>query len=239
MLIGVDAAQLEWRTLVELSRDAVALNEILQGADTHSLNQAAFGLPSRLIAKVYLFRTIYRGSGYSFANDPDFTHVSSNADYWDEINLKFYAKYKGINDCHFKWKERCEQGLPIESPLGREWDIPLLNSYGKINWTQFTNYPVQGTGADVMMIARISFWNRLKKKKWGHLVLPIQTVHDSIACDAPDDLVQEVVNLYHEVFRDIPANIKKLFNYDWVVPLGCETYGGYDQKNVKELLTSY
>ncbi len=146
MLIGVDAKALEWKVLLELSRDPVGIAEVLNNQDAHTLNQAAFGLPSRLIAKIYLFRTIYRGSGYSFANDPDFTHVSSNADYWDEINLKFYAKYKGINDLHFKWKERCEQGLPIISPLGREWDIPLLNSYGKINWTQFTNYPVKCSG---------------------------------------------------------------------------------------------
>lgn len=56
MLIGVDAAQLEWRTILELSRDPVGIQEILDGADTHALNEKAFDLPSRLIAKKYLFR---------------------------------------------------------------------------------------------------------------------------------------------------------------------------------------
>lgn len=146
MLVGVDAKALEWKVLLELSRDKVGIAEVLNNQDAHSLNQVAFDLPSRLIAKIYLFRTIYRGSGYSFANDPDFAHVSSNADYWEQINEKFYKKYKGINDLHYKWKEVCESGLPIISPLGREWDIPLMNSYGKINWTQFTNYPVKCSG---------------------------------------------------------------------------------------------
>lgn len=235
MLVGIDAKALEWKVLLELSRDAVGIEEVLNNQDAHSLNQVAFDLPSRLIAKIYLFRTIYRGSGYSFANDPDFAHVSSNADYWDSVNEKFFAKYSGINECHYQWKERCEQGLPIVSPFGREWDIPLLNSYGKINWTQFTNYPVQGTGADVMMIARISFYNRVKKKPWGHKVKLISTVHDSCLVDAPEELTQDIVNLYHQVFDDVPKNIKKLFQYDWVVPISCETYAGLNQKETSTI----
>lgn len=227
----------EWRTILELSRDAVGIQEVLEGQDTHALNQEAFKLPSRLIAKIFLFRTIFRGSGYSFANDPDFTHVSASADFWDEKNESFYKKYKGIDQCHSAWKELCEQGKPIISPLGREWNIPLLNSFGKINWTQFTNYPVQGTGADVMMLARISFANRLKKKGWP--VLLIQTVHDSIVVDAPAEYTQAICNLFHEVFKDLQANIKKLFNYEWVVPLECEVKAGPNQKDMKELAPAY
>jgi hypothetical protein len=165
-----------------LSRDPVGIAEVLEGQDTHALNQAAFVLPSRLIAKIFLFRTIFRGSGYSFSIDPDFMHVSTSSDFWDEKNESFFKKYKGIDKCHYQWKGVCEQGKSIVSPFGREWEVPLLNSYGKVNWTQFTNYPVQGTGADVMMLARISFHNRLKKLGWP--VLLIQTVHDSIVCDA-------------------------------------------------------
>lgn len=56
MLIQADASQLEFRVAVELSQDQVGIKEILEGQDTHSLNQAAFNLPSRLISKIYLFR---------------------------------------------------------------------------------------------------------------------------------------------------------------------------------------
>ncbi len=55
-LISCDAAGLEWRVVTELSNDPTALQEILNKEDTHSKNQAAFNLPSRLIAKIYLFR---------------------------------------------------------------------------------------------------------------------------------------------------------------------------------------
>lgn len=56
MFIKVDAQQLEWRVALELSRDWVGINEIIDKEDVHSKNQVAFELPSRLIAKIYLFR---------------------------------------------------------------------------------------------------------------------------------------------------------------------------------------
>jgi hypothetical protein len=56
MLIQTDASQLEWRCALELSKEYVGINEIVSGEDTHAKNQTAFGLPSRLIAKIFLFR---------------------------------------------------------------------------------------------------------------------------------------------------------------------------------------
>ena len=56
MLIQTDASQLEWRTALALSEDWVGINEIVSGEDTHAKNQEAFELPSRLIAKIFLFR---------------------------------------------------------------------------------------------------------------------------------------------------------------------------------------
>ena len=52
-ILNVDLANLEWRTIVELSGDKVALEEILGGLDFHTDNQKRFNLPSRLIAKVF------------------------------------------------------------------------------------------------------------------------------------------------------------------------------------------
>src|SRR5678815_3321928 len=136
-LLQADASQLEWRTAVELSHDPIGLQEIINGDDTHSLNQTAFSLPSRLIAKIYLFRTIFRGSGWSFANDNDFMHVSTDPKYWDGVNDKFYKKYAGLDKQHTIWKDLVIAGHPIVGPLGREWLVAL--KHGKhgieIPWT--------------------------------------------------------------------------------------------------------
>lgn len=242
MLISCDGSALEWRTILELSRDAVGIKEVLDKLDTHSINQETFKLPSRLIAKTYLFRTIFnRGRGYAFTVDPNFMHVSTSVEYWDEIGRKFYEKYNGINKCHLRWGEQVAQGKPIIGPMGRFWPIDMgRDQQGElyIPWNVLTNYPVQGTGADVMMLARVSFWNRLKKKQYFREVKLVSTVHDSIVVDSPKEYTQDIANLFYEVFPDIPKNIKKIFAYDWIVPLDCEVKCGKNLKEMDKILKS-
>ena len=132
MLIGADAAALEWRVVTELSQNPTALQEILDKVDIHTVNQHAFGLPSRLISKIYLFRTVFnRGKGFSFANDPDFSSVSSSVKYWDDVGHKFYTKYKYIDKLYDTNLQLISQGKPIVGPLGREWLLtPFKNLEG-------------------------------------------------------------------------------------------------------------
>lgn len=183
-----------------------------------------------------MFRTIFRGSGWSFANDPDFMHVSKDPKYWDSINEKFFSKYSGIDECHNQWWKVVQQDGQIVGPTGRTWTINIERDYKgnlKIPWTTLSNYPVQGTSADVMMIARISFAKRLKAS--GIPALLVATVHDNIVVDVPDEYIQEVVNLFHQVFDDLPANMSRTFKMDWNVPLGCEVKYGRDMKNMNKI----
>lgn len=238
-ILQADASQLEWRTAVELSHDEVGLKEILNGEDTHSLNQQAFSLPSRLIAKIYLFRTIFRGTGWSFANDNDFMHVSTDPAYWDDVNTKFYTKYYGLDTQHQVWKDLVLSGQPIVGPLGREWSIELKHVPGKelkIPWTLLSNYPVQGTGADVMCIARISAYRRIKAA--GIPCKFISTVHDSIVVDVPAEYLQQVANIFYAVFDDLQKNIWRLFKYEWNTPLACECKFGNNMRDMKKILRS-
>ena len=211
----------EWRTLLELSKEWVGINEILGGEDTHSKNQEAFGLPSRLIAKIFLFRTIYRGNGWSFANDPDFMHVSTSAEFWDGMNEKFYAKYVSIDKKHKEWADIVLRQEPIVGPFGRSWVFPILGKHGevKIPWTILTNYPVQGTGADIMMLARIMTKKRITAEKIPCLFR--STVHDSIVLDTEEKYLEPLQKIFHSVFNDIPSTIRKLYGYNWECPLAC------------------
>lgn len=231
--------RLEWRTCVELADDPVGLQEILDGVDFHSLNQEFFGLPSRLIAKIYLFRTIFnRGKGYAFTVDPDFMGVSTSIKFWDDIGRKFYEKYNAIDKLYDKNLKLITNNVPIVGPLGREWSIkPFINDFGEmvLPITKAVNYPVQGTGADVMMLARISFRNRLEKQPWKKHFKLISTVHDSIEGDTHEEYVKPVAKLFDDVFKDLPKNIEKVFGYKWKTPLTCESKAGINKKDMVKL----
>lgn len=56
MIVSADAKSLEIYTAAYLSGDPVMTAELTAGLDMHGLNQEAFDLPSRLIAKVLNFR---------------------------------------------------------------------------------------------------------------------------------------------------------------------------------------
>lgn len=210
--------------------------EILGGEDTHAKNQEAFVLPSRLIAKIFLFRTIFRGSGWSFANDPDFMHVSKSSDFWDEKNEMFFSKYKGIDAVHKKWAEIVMAGEAIHGPLGRSWKINNKDSYGniKVPWTTLSNYPVQGTGADVMMLARL-----MAKKRIREAGIPcdlISTVHDSIVGDTREKYLVPLRDVFDGVFADLPKSIANIFGYTWTVPMACESKYGPNMKEMKKFV---
>jgi hypothetical protein len=166
-------------------------------------------------------------------------HVSSNANYWDQVNEKFYKKYYGLDQQHKRWADDVVHGRPIIGPLGRFWPIEMgRDKKGNlfIPWTILTNYPVQGTGADVMMLARILFANRLKSRLHLYSTTKlVSSVHDSIVVDALAIHLEEITNLFHQVFDDLQSNIQKVFGYNWEVPLACEVKYGPNMKDMKKL----
>lgn len=235
MLVNVDAAGLEWRLAVELSKDPVGIKEINNGDDTHELNRVAFELPTRRIAKFFLFRVIFRGTGYGFANDPDFSHVSTSSDFWDDVIDKFYKKYHGLDQTHQQWVEDCERFGHVQVFTGRRWPFKkniYQNWRGQMveKWDlkQITNKPIQGTGNDLMAIVRVNIKKRLTQERiHGKMIL---TVHDSIVVDSKDP--QAVGQIMLEEFDRIPSEVERLFGYQMSIPFPGEVKVG---KNLLEM----
>ena len=71
-IVNADAKSLEWITYLFLSQDPVGCKEWLEFNenpklnDIHTRNQNDLNLVSRLIAKIFLFRCIYRGPALSY-----------------------------------------------------------------------------------------------------------------------------------------------------------------------------
>ena len=226
MLLQADASALEIRVAAYLSQDEVLINEIVNGVDLHTDNQEKFGLPSRLIAKILNFRILYGGNEYSFANDPDFTSISKSKAYWKDVVDAYYDKYRGIGAWHTKIIREVVETNKLVAPTGREYYFQKFG--GQYKDTQIKNYAVQGTGADLMALARVSAHNRLKKLGYGDKCLLVNTVHDSLILDFDARYcdLNVLSNLFHSVFKDLPSNFEKMFGVEFNVPMACEIQYG-------------
>lgn len=236
MLLQADAKQLEWIGATYLSQDKVAIDEIWNQVDQHADNQARFNLPSRSIAKTFVFRLIYGGSAYSYANDPNFKEIG-NEDFWQSIIDQFYAKYQDLSKWHEQLLATVKRDRQLVMPTGRIYKFNSEIKYGREVFprTKILNYPVQGLGADLMAIARVSLANRLKDKEGIKLV---NTIHDSIFLDYDDKQhdTLELVKLVDTCFNDVPKNFKKLFGVDFNLPIRVECEVGKDWGNMEKIV---
>lgn len=235
MILNADAKSLEWITFLYLSQDEAGIKEWLDFVkdtklnDIHTKNQNDFKLVSRLIAKIFLFRCIYRGPAFAYARDPDFSSVSTSQKYWQDVIDKFFDKYRGLNKRHLQLIQEATTTGKTVSPFGRvhphaprkngEWHVPDI-----------TNHINQGCGADVMAVARVTCaarWEQMDLE--GEL---ISTVHDSIVFDLPKKNVEPVAQMVLQVFKDLPTSISKAFDVNWNLPLMCEIGIGPNQKDL-------
>ena len=234
MIINADAKQLEVNVAAFLSQDPILLDEVRNKVDIHEENRIRFNLPSRLIAKKFKFRLIYGGSAYSYANDPEFAEVKYSKNKWQEVIDEYYLKYKGLSAWHKKLIQTVTTTKKLVMPTGR---VFVYEKDIRGNWPETTikNYPVQGTGADIMSIIRVDFRRRFQKLNLD--AVRISTVHDSIVVDSNKKDVDKIIKLFFDVYKDMPQNFQKLFGIEYNLPLFCEVSVGnnlYDLEEIKE-----
>lgn len=236
MILNADAKALEWVCASYLSKDKTAHQEIWDEIDQHTDNQNRFGLPSRLIAKTFVFRLIYGGSAFSYANDPNFKEIG-NEMFWQNVIDQFYRKYTGLKDWHDQLMFQVKQTNKLIMPTGRTYKyLPETNSMGNIKYprTRILNYPVQGLGADLMTIARISLYNKIAKMDGVKL---INTVHDSIMLDFDPKVcyTNSIVQIVKESFENVPANFKHLFGKEFNLPMRVDIQVGNTWGNLTDI----
>lgn len=79
------------------------------------------------------------------------------------------------------------------------------------------NMPVQGTAADLMKLAMVKLYPKLKERG-AHLVLQ---VHDELVVEAPEPLAKEVAEVMCEVMQnvwelDVPLEVGVGIGHNWL-----------------------
>jgi DNA polymerase I-like protein with 3'-5' exonuclease and polymerase domains len=225
MLLSGDIKGLEVVVAGHLSQDKVLIEELLNHVDIHGANQVdVLGLKeksreNRLVAKRFKFKMIYGGTPGGFAKDPDFQFLHWNKKKWENIKNAYYEKYNGIKHWHDELLDTVIYSGFYESPSGRIYDYrKLLREPDWFYIPKIKNYPVQGFGADIVKIARISLHRRWQPE-YGKLV---NTIHDSIIVDTPESMCYNITHTMKEVFVDLPENLRRSYKIDWQLPLEVE-----------------
>lgn len=231
MLVHADVKGLELVTAAYLSGDPVLSQELAAGVDIHADNMAKFGMADRRDAKIFVFKLIYGGTSFGFAKQADFAHISTRQKDWDDLIETFYSKYAGIRKWHEALVRTVVSTGKLVMPTGREFHFSARDVVERL-WfwkPKILNYPVQGTGADLVCIGRVTAAKRLAKA--GISALWQSTVHDSIDLDVPVDIsgnpcYNNVCQIVKESIADVPKNFWNLFGTKFDLPIGAEiAYG--------------
>lgn len=207
----------------------MGMQEILDNVDQHAENQERFKLPSRLIAKTFIFRLVYGGGAWSYAHDPAFASVGGSERFWQGVIDQFYDKYKGLHRWHTKIVQEVVGSGRLVMPTGRIYTY-TKDKHGEWPRTTILNYPVQGLGADLMMIGRISFFRRLKASKLPALL--VSSIHDSLVVDVDNDkeVCYNICIMMKKSIEDIPMNFERLFGVKFNLPMKSEITMGVNKK---------
>jgi DNA polymerase I-like protein with 3'-5' exonuclease and polymerase domains len=203
--------------------------------DLHALNQEKFALPDRVTAKRFIFKLLYGATAYGYSVDSDFINVGFSEKQWQRVIDVFYTKYDGIAKGHIADINYAKENGYLEIPSGRYYNFePKKTSYGyKWPLTLIKNYPIQGFGADLVMLARIEFFRRLKAS--GLPADFICTVHDSLVVDTPDELCYNISTMLKDSIELVPTLCRQEFDYEFKLPIWCEISVGPNKRDLQEI----
>lgn len=236
MIVAADYKAIEWQSALELSGDKVGIQEWNDGVDMHQVNKDYFKLPERRISKIFLFRLIFGGTEWSYSKDPDYSWISSSPTYWRKIIDGFKEKYNGWDKWVADQIRTVTKTGRLETPTGRSFIYSPFRRNGELKWpvTQIMNYPVQGTASDWVKTGRTVLKNMLDSGRCPGALF-INSVHDSLVLDVPDEYTDIALKLLHNVVHIHTARVfSRLFNYQFSTNIKGEVFFGPNQADLEE-----
>lgn len=203
VLVDADYSQIELRLLAHISGDKTMQEAFLSGEDFHAVTAShVFSVPleevtpaMRSSAKAVNFGIVYGISAFSLAQDIGVSQWEAK-EYMDA----YMEKYHGVRDYMKAIVEKAKADGYVSTLYGRRRYLPELKS-SNFNLRSFgervaLNMPIQGTAADVIKIAMVNVYRRLKAEKLrARLILQ---VHDELIVECPEQERETVERLLKE-----------------------------------------
>ena len=228
-ILSADYSQIELRILAHISDCKELIDAFNKGedihtkvaADIHGITEAEVTKHMRSMAKAVIFGIVYGISGFGLGENLNISPKEAR-----HFIDKYYELYPGVKNYMTKIVQEAYQNGEVKTMFGR---IRKINELKDSNFNIRTmgermalNTPIQGTSADIMKLAMIEVYKRLKENNLQSKM--ILQVHDEIIIDALDSEVEKL----KVIIKDAMENIVKLN-----VPLKVEISTGsswYDAK---------
>lgn len=225
VFIDADYSQIELRVLAHLSKDCVMIDSFKNNLDIHYKTASeVFGVPieevtdnQRRSAKAVNFGIVYGISDYGLSKDLNITR--NEARQYIDGYLNTYPNIKNYMEEIVKTAKK--DGY-VTTILGRKRYIPEINSKN-FNIRSFgeriaLNTPIQGSAADIIKLAMIKVYERLKEEKVNAKL--ILQIHDEliIECDEKEkDIVKNILKESMEnVYKlDLPLKVDVCEGRNW------------------------
>ena len=222
VLVDADYSQIELRILAHVTGDEHMQQAFLTGEDIHRSTAAKiYDLPLEQVtprlrssAKAINFGIMYGKGAYSLSKD---IGVSvKEADAFLKNYLATFPKVSGYMDKTISDARNCGY---VSTLFGRRRSLPELASNNHniraSGERMARNTPIQGTAADVIKLAMVRVWRRLRDEKMeSRLIL---TVHDELIVEAPEAEAAKAASILQE-------EMEGCVNY--AVPLSTEVHQG-------------
>ena len=203
VLVDADYSQIELRILAHVTGDAHMQEAFLSGADIHRSTAAKIynirpeDVTPRLrsSAKAINFGIMYGKGAYSLSKDIGVSVKEAEA--FLQTYLATFPNIDGYMEKTIADARRCGY---VSTLFGRRRALPELNSNNHniraSGERMARNTPIQGTAADVIKLAMVRVWRRLRDEKMeSRLIL---TVHDELIVEAPEAEAEKAAQILRE-----------------------------------------
>lgn len=202
-LVDADYSQIELRVLAHIANDTEMIKAFTEGTDIHTVTASqVFKLPVDMVnsmmrsrAKAVNFGIVYGIGAFSLAKDINVTRKEA-----DTYIRNYLSHYNGVDSYMNAVVSKAKEQGYVETMLGRRRYLPELTASNH-NLRAFgervaRNMPIQGTAADIIKIAMIKVYDRLKKENMqARLILQ---VHDELIVEAPMDEAEKAAAILKE-----------------------------------------
>ena len=207
-LVDADYSQIELRILAHITGDEAMCHAFASGADIHRSTAAKiYHIPEeevthelRSAAKAINFGIMYGKGAFSLSKDLNIP--VKEADRFLQTYLNTFPSVDGyMKDCIAHAKEK---GY-VETLFGRRRPLPELASSNfqvrSSGERMARNTPIQGTAADIIKLAMVHVWQRLRDEGLRSRLL--LQVHDELIVEAPLEEVEQVKALLKQEMEQV------------------------------------